>query len=258
MSFPYLDLPGFNLRSEFTLPESIALLESSYPGFVEQQISDFSSYIDARLRKRYGNAANLGNSLPFGQMAPLFVASGTNPPGVALTGRPTLGSMRMRAQITTGGPAGTAVFRWSSDGGKTWTNDVLTGPAVVLGTTGLTAGFSSGVYGIDNQYAAAEPVPAIVLRWLVAGVAYATWNRRGRNPQDAFVTDLKERYATTLDELKEAADSKDGLFDLPASEDLNSAITTAGPLSYTETSPYVPFDIEVRRGRGEDCQGRGT
>lgn len=257
--FPYLDLAGFKVRSEFTLPESLDYVESRYPGFIDQQISDFSSYINARLRKRYGNAPEVGNSLPFGQQPPLLLAAGTNPPAIGLIGRPTLGSMQLRLKITTAGPLSVAIFSWSSDRGKKFTDGVASAAQVPLGSTGLVATFADvGTYGLDNVYSAAEPVPAIVLRWLVAGVAYAVWNRRGRDPQDPYIADLKERYATTLAELKEAADSKDGLFDLPVSEDADSAITTAGPDIYSETSPYVWADREIRRGVEEDVRGRGT
>ena len=251
MSFPYLDLIGFKLRSAFTLPEDVDMLEARYPGFVAQQISDRSSYINARLRKRYGYTGQQ-TSLPFGQTAPALQASGTAPPAVTLIGRPTLGSVEMQIQITTGGPLATAVFQWSSDGGKTFTSGVTTAAAVVLGITGMSALFPIGTYATDNHYAAAEPVPAIILQWLTAMVAYSVWNRRGRNPQDPFIEDLKAAVTLAVEELTEAANSKDGLFDLPVSEDLDSAITTGGPLGFSDSSPYAWQTRQARLGRQED------
>lgn len=228
-------------------------VEESNPGFTAARIAIQSSYINGRLRKRYGKSTCHGNSLPLGQTPPALVKAGTAPPDVTLQGRPTWGSMLMRLEITSGGVLGAALFRWSSDGGVTWVSNVTVAASVVLGATGLSATFASGTYSTDNVYAAAPPVPEIVLGWLTTLVTDDLYRKRGRDPQDPAMVDLRDDVTRTLGEIKEAADSKDGLFDLPVSEDLDSAVSTGFVLGYSETSPYVAFDIEANRGRAEDA-----
>lgn len=248
--FPYLLPDDFRRRSMMPLVEATGVEESN-PGFTAARIAIQSSYINGRLRKRYGNNG-AQNSLPLGQTAPAFVKAGTAAPDVSLQGRPTWGSMLLRIEVTLGGALGTAQFRWSSDGGVTWVTGVLTSASVVLGATGLSATFASGVYSTDNVYAAASPVPEIVLGWLTTLVTDDLYRKRGRDPQDPAMVDLRDDVTRTLGEIKEAADSKDGLFDLPVSEDLDSAVTTGGPLGYSETSPYVWPVIEKNVGQAED------
>lgn len=226
-------------------------VEESNPGFTAARIAIQSSYINGRLRKRYGNNG-ASNSLPLGQAAPALVKAGTSAPDVTLQGRPVWGSMLLRVEITSGGGLGTAVFRWSSDDGITWVAGVLTAASVVLGATGLLATFADGTYSTDNVYAAAPPVPEIVLGWITTLVTDDLYRKRGRDPQDPAMVDLRDDVTRTLGEIKEAADSKDGLFDLPVSEDLDSAVTTGGPLGYSETSPYVWPVIEKSVGQSED------
>jgi hypothetical protein len=431
--FPYLDLAGFTSRT--VMPDTdVALVEASFPGFTAQRISVRSSYVNARLRKRYGNAPNVGNSLPLGQRAPVLEAAGTIPPPVGLQGRPVLGCLEMALAIVAAGAVGAATFQWSSDGGKTWTtgaiplaagtapppvtlsgasalalpddlivqvvtpgalgtakiqyssnageswaiapalassgtspppvtvsglsslavpadlvvevttagglgvalvkysldggatfvtgvptaaavplgasgltaafpaalyatDNVYTGqglstaasvplgatglvaafPAgtysadnvytgqgiptalmVTLGATGMQAAFPVGEYSADNVYLASTPVPETVLGWIVAMVTVDDYQKRGVNPQDPMIALCVEALTTAMAELKEAADSKEGLFDLPACEDADSAVTTGGPLGYSETSPYAWTDIEANTGRAEDARGRGT
>jgi hypothetical protein len=81
--------------------------------------------------------------------------TGTNPPTVTLSGNPVAGTDQYRIEITTLGARGTAVFRWSSDGGTTWTSSVTTAATVQLGSTGVTATFATGTnYAVDNVYTA--------------------------------------------------------------------------------------------------------
>ena len=67
---------------------------------------------------------------------------------------------------------------------------------------------------------------------------------------------LTEAVKRTYDEIKEAADGKDGLFDIPIVEDLDSAITTGFVLGYSEQSPYTWTDVEACEGSFEDRRGR--
>lgn len=80
-----------------------------------------------------------------------IIATGTTPPAVTLTGTPN-DVYSFEIDITTLGVRGVAVFKWSSDGGSTYTTGVLTAATVVLGSTGVTANFPTGTYAADNVY----------------------------------------------------------------------------------------------------------
>lgn len=114
--FPYLDAPGFIARTVMP-PGDVAILETQFPGYVEQRIATRSSLVNARLRKRYGAQG----VLPFGQVAPPLLAAGSSPPAVTLAGRPTLGSVKLRLAVLVAGPLGSSTFWWSADDGLTWT-----------------------------------------------------------------------------------------------------------------------------------------
>lgn len=107
--------------------------------------------------------------------------SGTTPPTVTLAGTP-LGPWNLKIDIVTGGASnGTATFRFSTDGGNTWSATYTVpngGGAFVLddsrqaavadingaktadslvgnnGKTGITATFANGTYNADNEYVA--------------------------------------------------------------------------------------------------------
>lgn len=264
---PYLDLAY--VLANTAMPKGDVLgIERDQPGFTMQKAAGWWSWINARLRKRYGKSQN-ANALPLGQQPAPFIASGTTPPAVSLSGRPALGSLQMQVAMVAAGPLGTARFAWSSDGGQTWTPDkpaaliagagvgILTSAAVVLGTTGITAGFAAGAYGLDNLYVADTPVPRVVLGWIVALLTVDLYTRRGVNPHDPMIEEIRAARDRALAEVKEAADSKEGLFDLPASEDADSAITTGGPLFYSEASPFVSADRQECEGVLEDGQYHG-
>ena len=267
---PYLDLAGFKLRT--IMPsQDVDLVESFQPGFTVQRIASWSSEINAAARKRYGNAGNLGYHVPFGQIAPAVVAQGTLPPGITLVGRPVLGSMRIWIQIIVGGALGAATFAWSSDGGVTWFPNtpaailagagvgIPTASTVALAGTGLTAQFAGNVgnYSPDNVYRTETPVPEVILMWLVTVVTIDLWMKRGTNPADPAITMQVDEKTRALARLKEAADGKDGLLDIPISEDLDSAVTTGGVESSSQASPYVWTDIEENLARREDCLFNG-
>lgn len=105
-------------------------------------------------------------------------------------------------------------------------------------------------YGNSLPFGA--PYPEIILDWIVRIVSYEVLRKRGANPQDPNCVQFKEDADRALAELKEAADSKDGLFDLPSPEEGDSNVTTGGPLGYTETSPYVWGDYQRIQGQAED------
>jgi hypothetical protein len=255
--FPYCDLAFFRRNSGMP-PDQVDYVEQSTPGFVAQAIASNSSWINGRLRKRLGNTGKV-SSLPLGQTPAALLPAGTAPPPIVLLGRPRVGSYEVQIQVTTPGALGVAVVQWTSDGGITWTVNVVTAPTVALGATGITAQFSAGTYSADNVYAADTPVPRIVLRWLVVMTTWDTYDRRGvGGSQDPKVARAEKAYDEAKAECKEAADSVDGLFDLPTSEDADSAQTTGDPLHYTQHSPYTSARIERELGSIEDSVGGRT
>lgn len=107
------------------------------------------------------------------------------------------------------------------------------------------------------------PAPLCVQRWLVDLVSLQVWLRRG---MDATQMDA-DLYAKAAEQarldLKEAADSDTGLWDLPLRVDTTTENTVSGIKkpklrSYSETSPFVGQRIQRTRGREEDRNGRGT
>jgi hypothetical protein len=99
-----------------------------------------------------------------------------------------------------------------------------------------------------------DPVPEIVLGWLVAIVTPKAYQKRGWNPSDQQSAQILADATEALEQMKEAADSEVGLFDLPVRADLEdtSGVSKGGPLGYTEMSPYVWTDLQVEVGSIED------
>jgi hypothetical protein len=98
----------------------------------------------------------------------------------------------------------------------------------------------------------ASPVPTTVLRWLTHMVTELAYEKRGYNPTSAQDGKIAERAATARAEVKEAADSETGLFDLPLRQDAPGAsgVSQGGPFGYAEASPYEWTDRQheaVRR-----------
>jgi len=100
----------------------------------------------------------------------------------------------------------------------------------------------------------AGDIPEIVLGWLTALVTLDLYLKRGWNPsseQDALIAKDAETAAT---EIKEAADSATGLFDLPLRESApgTSGVVRGGPFAYSEASPYAWTDGQVDDALSED------
>lgn len=249
--YPYLDLQGFFRRTIMAQGE-LNYIEQDSPGWLVSRIAMRQSLMNGLLRKRYGNAGNR-SSLPFGQSTPPL----TGPLGstqIVTGGRPVLGSQELIVQITAGN-----TFKWSVDNGVSFTTGVAisSGSPISLGTSGVTLTFSTATYNVGDTYQAPTPVPSIILVWLVSMVTYDAYRKRGMNPQDPSGELIVKEYTDAITDLKEAANSKDGLFDLPSNEDADSAVVTGGPLGYSEQSPYVWQDLQRCAGTGEDISGTG-
>lgn len=104
------------------------------------------------------------------------------------------------------------------------------------------------------------PVPDIVIGWLAALVTPDAYARLGFNPSsDQDKSSIIDPADQARDEIDEAADSREGKFELPLLQGSSQGgISKGGPLGYSETSPYVWADVQVRGAGPEDGNGYGT
>jgi hypothetical protein len=104
-----------------------------------------------------------------------------------------------------------------------------------------------------------SPYPTAVTGWLARIVTQRLYIKRGVDSTDAqyqvIADDAKESWA----EIKEAADAVNGLFELPSRADVDAdGVVRGGPVSYSEASPYVGWNVQGNTGRNEDSNGSGT
>jgi hypothetical protein len=125
---------------------------------------------DGELPRFMGLPISVSDRLPTtGSSTSAVTSAGTSPPAVTLSGTP-LGAFSLKIILTVGGLSnGTAKFKFSLDGGSTYSAELtvpngggaiaLTDTAVdslvgVSGASGLTATFANGTYNVDNTYIA--------------------------------------------------------------------------------------------------------
>lgn len=253
---PYLTLNGFIRRSSLDY-DDILIVERKQQGFTQERLYIEQEVLESRLRKRY--------AIPFGRTMGPPTGIGTAPPTVIYGnppefGSPISGDIQMILNNFTPGPTGTATFMWSPDGGITWNGPLLTAPQVILLGTGLTVLFPpTGTFSVDNQYLSSTSCPRQALSWLAILATPAVYARRGVNPtNDQQMVQMMDARKIALEEIKEAADGKEGLYELPLNEDAaTSAVTAPQPLFCTQSSPFVWMDFQRARGRAEDNFGQG-
>lgn len=104
-----------------------------------------------------------------------------------------------------------------------------------------------------------SPYPDAVCDWVARLVDPLVLKKRGVDATDEQFISIAEDAASAKEDIKEAANAEDGLFDLPIADTADaSAITKGGPLGYSETSPYVWMDLQEETGRDEDTDGAGS
>lgn len=99
--------------------------------------------------------------------------------------------------------------------------------------------------------------PTVVVMWLVDLVTLDMFLRRGFNPESAQDALIKDMADQALADIKEAADSKDGLFELPLKQSAPAecGVSKGGPLGQSQASPWTWTDVQVDAARDEDANG---
>lgn len=101
--------------------------------------------------------------------------------------------------------------------------------------------------------------PESVKEWLARIVTLRCYLKRGVDPNDLQMIEIKQDSDLAKAEILEAANSDEGWFDLPTLDSADpSAVSKGGPYGYSERSPYVWTDVEEDVGSSEDQSGTGT
>lgn len=103
------------------------------------------------------------------------------------------------------------------------------------------------------------PYPVAVTGWLARIVTVRCYLKRGIDPNDIQFDEIKLDAERAMEEIKEAASSHEGLFELPLRADTHeNGVVRSDTFGYAEASPYVWTSIQRGRGRVEDASGGGT
>lgn len=105
----------------------------------------------------------------------------------------------------------------------------------------------------------ASPYPETVRGWLVRLVTLRVYLKRGVDPNDQQIDEIRADRDAAMAEITEAANALDGLFELPLREEQpeRPGIAKGAPFVASEQSPYVGFSVQARTGREEDANGSG-
>jgi hypothetical protein len=84
------------------------------------------------------------------------------------------------------------------------------------------------------------PAPMMVQLWLARIMGERVYLKRGIDATDGQYQLIAADSAAAWTEIREAADAKDGLFELPLREDLTEGgVTKGAPIGVGEQSPYA-------------------
>jgi hypothetical protein len=147
---------------------------------------------DGEMPRFMGVPLMVSDRLPTtGSTMTAVTSAGTSPPTVTLAGSP-LGAFSLKIIVSVGGSSnGTAKFKFSVDGGTSYSAELtipngggaiaLTDTAVdsligVNGATGITATFANGTYNVDNTYVATARLKIRSL--IIKRAAFGFWFNR--------------------------------------------------------------------------------
>lgn len=97
------------------------------------------------------------------------------------------------------------------------------------------------------------PFPETVLTWLCDIVTERVYLKVGIDATDKQLDNILQAAQRAREQVQLAANSVDGLFELPLrADDPASAVARGGPLAYTETSPYKWMTVQREIATDED------
>ena len=100
--------------------------------------------------------------------------------------------------------------------------------------------------------------PMIIKEWTARMVEVSCWLKRGVRTTDEQFQESRARGDKALEEIELAANSENGLFDLPLATGGSAVTATTWPRGYSEQSPYVWLDDQAEIGRSEDRSRGGS
>lgn len=117
-------------------------------------------------------------------------------------------------------------------------------------------GIWSRMYGrLRKRYALAFDAtspPLILLEWQTTIMTAELFAARGWDPNNEQDKRIQDAADQAWSEIREAADSKDGLFDLPLIEGAAaSGITDQGPMGSAQVTAYDWIDVEAAAMNGD-------
>lgn len=120
-------------------------------------------------------------------------------------------------------------------------------PGCIEGTIQAMSGYADSRLRKRYVVPLVAPFPEPIRLHVAALVTASLYLRRGPQPageQNEAITALRQE---ALDFLKELADGKDGLAELPLRADLQTTegVAVGGPLAFTSSDPYAFLDEEV-------------
>jgi hypothetical protein len=91
-----------------------------------------------------------------------------------------------------------------------------------------------------------NPRPEIVVVWQTKIVTPEAYRARGYNPQDPTMEWSEKDRDRAYEQIKEAADSELGLYDIPLLDTVDtSGVVKGGPLGSSQASPYDWIDEQA-------------
>lgn len=114
---------------------------------------------------------------------------------------------------------------------------------------------------LAKRYAApfASPYPECLLDWLTRIVTWRCYIKRGVDPTDREVAEVKADAELAEREADNAVSLAEAHFELPLRENTTASGATVGrPMTYTESTPYAWTDVQLDAALGEQQQRSGT